>query len=264
MSSPNSQPRVTLWLWPTGLFPRQVVYYLRAKNITTSILHEENIHLIPVFLDKDAPTPDLVPHPGLETRPAGTSLPALRIIYADGTIFWIYETSAILEYFEEAFSVASGYQDLRGATTQQRSRTRDTLSLLSDAITWSAVALVHSNPLTTSWSGLTTEKMSTSAAMHARSKFHALLSRLETRVQGDVIGSQSRSLSGAGASVTLADLCLMAQVEYMSEMYGIDWVDQHGVLRVWCDRSQGEEWVVSKDALHEIENSGDWARVLGE
>ncbi|CAG5137401.1 uncharacterized protein ALTATR162_LOCUS89 [Alternaria atra] len=83
MPSPNQQHTTTLWLWPTGLFPRRIIYYLRAKNISSSMLHEKNIHLIPVVLDKGAPTPDLVSRPGLEARPAETSLPVLRITYAD-------------------------------------------------------------------------------------------------------------------------------------------------------------------------------------
>jgi glutathione S-transferase len=264
MSSQNQQHSTTLWLWPTGLFPRRVIYYLRAKKISSSMLHDKNIRLNPVFLDKDAPTPDLVPHPGLEARPTGTSVPALRITYADGTIFWIHETNAIMEYFEEVFSVASGYPDLRGATIQQRARTRDVLSLLSDAITWSSVVLVHSDPKTMSWSGLAETEMSKNAATHARGRFHMLLSRLEDRIQGDVIASESKSLSGHGADVTLADLCLMAQVEYMGEMYDLDWVDEHGVLRVWCDRTRGEDWVVGRSALQETEITGEWTRVLGE
>lgn len=223
------------------------------------MLHEKNIRLIPIFLDKDATTPDLVPHPGLEARPPGTSVPALRITYADGTTFWINETNAIMEYFEEVFSVANGYPDLRGTTIQQRARTRDILSLLSDAITWSSVALVHSDPNTMSWSGLAKDEMSESAAKHARGKFHMLLSRLEARIQGDIIGNKSQSLSGDGTDVTLADICLMAEVEYMQEMYGLDWVAEHGLLRVWCDRRKGQSWVVARNALQEVEKTGEWA-----
>jgi glutathione S-transferase len=265
MLSHDLHPTTTLWLWPTGLFPRRVIYYLRAKNITLSLLRKQNISIIPVVLDMDGPAPDLVSRPGLEARPANTSLPVLRITYADGTGFWIRETNAILEYFEEeVFSVANGYPDLRGSTIQQRARTRDVLSLLSGAIIWSSVELVHSDPKTISWSGLKQDEMSASAAVNARGKFDGLLSRLENWVQGDVISSGSKSLSGAGEGVTLADLCLMAQVEYMREMYGMDWVGEHGVLRVWCDRTKGEVWVVSRDLLREVEETGDWARVLGE
>ena len=187
----------------------------------------------------------------------------MRITYADGTVFWIYESNAIMEYFEEVFSVDNGHLDVRGATIQQRARTRDILSLLSDAITWSNVALVHSDPNTMSWSGLTEDEMSESAAKHAHGKFHMLLSRLEARIQGDVVGNKSQSLSGDSAHVTLADICVMAQVEYMQEMYGLDWVAEHGVLRVWYDRTKGQSWVVSRSALQDVERTGEWTGILG-
>jgi glutathione S-transferase len=258
MPSQTQQPTTTVWLWPTGVFPRRVIYYLRAKNITTSTLHEKNIHLIPVTLSNGT----LASRPSLEPRPADKSLPVLRIVYADGTTFWIHETSAILGYFEEVFSVAAGYPDLRGENMQQRARTHDVLSVLANAGMWSGVTLVHSNANTTSWSGLAADEMSESAAVHARGKFRALLAQLEKWVQGDVVGDGSKSLSGAGASVTLADLCLVAQVEYMREMYGLDWVEGHGVLAAWCERKKGEEWVVGREVLKEVEETGEWTKIL--
>jgi len=77
-----------------------------------------------------------------------------------------------------------------------------------------------------------------------------------------VVGNKSESLSGDGANVTLADLCIMAQVEYMQEMYGLDWVAEHGVLRVWYDRSKGQSWVVGRSALQDVERTGEWTGVL--
>jgi glutathione S-transferase len=259
----HPRPKITLWLWPTGLFPRRVVYYLRAKNITLSMLQAQNIHLIPVILVKDPPKPGLVSKAGFEPRPSEMSLPALRIQHTDGKEFWIHETSAILEYFEEVFSKARGYEDLRGNTAEQRARTRDALSLLVEASIWGGVALVHSDANTTYWSGLSEGEMSASAAKHAERKFHSLLSRLEKWVEADVVGGESQSLSGLGGSVTLADLLVMAQVEYMQEMYGLDWVGEHGVLRVWYERMKGEEWVVGKEDLLDVENTGEWAGILG-
>src|SRR4051812_27149110 len=44
----NSLPKTTLWVWSSGAFPRRIVYYFHAKGITTTILAQHNIHLIPV------------------------------------------------------------------------------------------------------------------------------------------------------------------------------------------------------------------------
>jgi glutathione S-transferase len=257
MPSPNHL-LTTLWIWPTGLFPRRLVYYLRAKRITTTHLQQHNIHLVPVSLFNNA----LVSLEGYEPRPADTSLPVMRIQQLDGTETWIRESSTILEYFEEIFA-GDGFLDMRGLSMQQRAKTRDVLSLLADAAAWSSVALMHSNPSTTFWSGLRPDQMSPVTASHAERKCEELLSKLERWVVEDVIDGRRKSLSGEGGDVTLADMVVMAQVEYMREMYGMDWVAEHGVLRVWCDRAKEEEWVIGREALLEVERTGNWYGVLG-
>ena len=190
--------------------------------------------------------------PGHEPRPTDTSLPVMRI-EQDGDEVWIHESIAILEYFEEMFSFGSGYVDLRGKTQEERAKTRDVLSLLADAVMWSSVALIHSNSDTTFWSGLSEDQMSKGAADQAGKKLKGLLERLEKWVEG----------GKKGTSVTLADLCLVAQVEYMRENYGTDWVNGHGVLRDWCDRVMKEGWFVGREDLEGVERSGDWSVVLG-
>jgi dephospho-CoA kinase len=105
--------------------------------------------------------------------------------------------------------------------------------------------------------------MSPVTASHAEKKCEQLLSKLERWVVEDVIDGTRKSLSGEGGDVTLADMVVMAQVEYMREMYGMDWVAEHGVLRVWCDRAKEEEWVIGREALLEVERTGNWYGVLG-
>lgn len=87
---------------------------------------------------------------------------------------------------------------------------------------WSSVHIIHSNPMTTSWSGLSESDMSASAAAHADRKFPALMGKLAGWVKGHVVGKESRSLSGVDA-VTIADLVLMASVQYLEEVYGVCW-----------------------------------------
>jgi glutathione S-transferase len=224
--------------------------------MSLSTLTAHNIHLIPIQL---TPT-GLSSISGLESRPSGTSLPIMRIQHPNNTEFLVHESSAILEYLQEIFP---GENDINGSTIQQRARSRDILSLLSEAMVWSGVDIFHSDPRTTAFSGLSIEGQSASAAAHGKMKFHKLLEKLEGWVRADVEGKGTMSLAG-GDGVTFADLALMAPVEYFSEVYGREWIEGHGVLGQWYERMKKEEWVVGREKLGEVEESGVWEVVLGK
>jgi glutathione S-transferase len=256
--STATHPKTTLWLWPTGLFPRRIIFYLRAKNLTLPILAAHNISLIPVALTPDF---NLLSLPHYEARPPNTSLPVMRLEYEDEVV-WIRESAAIIGYFEDVFSGAMGYKDLWGTTVQQRARTRDAVSLLNDVVCWGAVDMVHSNAATLSWSGMKGEEgMSASAAEHARAKVDGLLAKLDGWVKES--GEEYRSLSGRGADVTVLDVVVMS-LEYLREMYGEEGLGGHAVLKAWWERLRGAEWVVTREDLKKDEESGQWAGVLGQ
>lgn len=252
-------PKTTLWIWPTGFFPRRVLYYFYAKGISTSTLREHNIHLIPVTLELPI---GLIAMPGYETRPADSSLPTLRIQYTDGREYWIKETMAILEYFEEVFPASEKYPSLLGSTIEQRARTRDIQSLLSETSHWNLISLMHSNNSIKFWAGVADDEKSPAAAANAQTRFHALLSRLETWVSADILEKQTKSLSGEGGDVTLADIMLMAQIEYGEMMFGMDFVEEHGVLRIWYEKAKKEQWYVSTETLKSVEKGEGWESVL--
>jgi glutathione S-transferase len=255
--STSPHPKTTVWLWPTGLFPRRIILYLRAKHITLSNLRAYNISLIPVALTPDY---NLLSLPTFEARPPNTSLPVMRMEFEDEVV-WIRESAAIIAYFEDVFSGGMGCKDLWGGTVQQRARTRDGLSLLNDVTCWSAVDMVHSNAATLSWSGLNEEGMSMSAAEHARGKVDMLLGRLDGWVKES--GQKCGSLSGRGGEVTILDVAVMS-LGYLQEMYGEDGLGGHVVLKGWWERLRGAEWVLSREELQKVEESGEWAVVLNE
>ncbi|KAH3944004.1 hypothetical protein HBI56_034110 [Parastagonospora nodorum] len=252
--SPNPI-KTTIWLWPSGLYPRRIIYFLLIKKLALSTLAAHNIHLIPIHL---SPT-GLISATGLESRPAGTSVPLMRLSYADGTHFLIHETSSILEYLQEIFP---GGPDIRGETVHQRARSRDVLSLLGEAIVWYGVEVFHSDPNTATWSGLRVEDQSPAAAAHGRMKVGTLLDKLEGWVREDVEGKGAVSLVG-GEQATLADLALVAPVEYFREKFGADWIKGHGVLETWYGRMKEQDWVAGGKKLAEVEETGDWELVLG-
>ena len=252
----SSNPiKTTIWIWPTGLYPRRIIYFLLIKNITLSALAAHNIHLIPIQLSPIA----LVSTPGLEPRPDGTSVPLMRLSYADGTHFFIHETSSILEYLQEIFPDGP---DIKGETAHQRARSRDVLSLLSEAIVWYGVEKFHSDHNTASWSGLKVEDQSRAAAAHGKMKVGTLLDKFEAWVREDVEGKGGVSLVGGGHA-TLADLAHMAPVEYFGEKFGADWIKGYEVLEMWYRRMKKQDWVVAGKGLAEVEDKGEWGVLLG-
>ncbi len=259
MATSKPLTKTTLWVWASGLFPRRIVYYLRAKGITTATLKHHNIHLIPVEVNSTG----LHALPDYEPRPPNRSLPSLRIQHENGTEFWISETAAILEYFEDLFPSSKGHPDLTGNTMEQRARTRDILNLLAETNIWYVVWLINTVPATAAWSGISAEQMSATTGEHAGKKVHALLSRLEMWVEQDVVVDGVKSLTGKGLGVTLADVVLMAHVEYALMMYEIDAVAEHGVLRIWCERVKKEKWLIKSEDLKKVDQGGTWESVLG-
>jgi glutathione S-transferase len=230
------------------------MYYLRAKSLPSAILSIHNINIIPVTYSPAG----LASKEGHEVRPAGTTLPCLRIKKPGQEPFFICESMAIMEYFEELFG-CKAYPDLRGSTLEQRSRTSDILSLLQEAIVWYGVACLHGDPSTLLWSGMKTPQ-SSSASADAKMRHHKLLSKLEKWVGDGITIEGWRSLSG-DTEVTLADLVLMATVEFAEHWYAgewRDWIAEHGVLRVWCERAKEQPWFVTKEELEEM----DMARII--
>lgn len=254
-------PKTTIWLWSFGLFPRRILYYFRAKNITLSVLSSQNIHLIPVVLDPSSPT-GLVSLPGHEARLPNTSLPCLRLEKPDGSTFVIHESAAVMEYLEEIFGPGDSYPDLRGASAEQRARTRDVLGVMSDALFYCTVYMTNALPATLSWSGLKEDEMHADTAAQALRKQGASLDRLEEWVKDDVVGKGTKSISGEGVSVTMADLVVLAQVEYLKATYGLDWCEGREVLRTWWERTVKQDWYVGNEELGGFTGTGDWERIL--
>ncbi|KAF3006087.1 hypothetical protein E8E13_011091 [Curvularia kusanoi] len=249
----TANARTTLWIWPSGLFPRRLVYYFLAKGITPSSLKQHNIDLVPIQLTLSPPT--LQALQGHEPRPADASLPILRIAHADGRIVWIRESVSILEYLEELFPSSAGWTDLCGENAEQRAQTRDVVGILNDAMHWSLIWLVHSDIRTTSWSGLAEQDMSPSTARHAEARFHFYLSRLERWVQED-------NWSGT-KHASLAGLLLLAQVEYYKSTYNSDWIAGYALLGQWVIDMKMEAWAVSSEKLKGPERGEGWAVLFG-
>lgn len=211
----------------------------------------------------------LVSCPGFEKRPEG-SLPVMRLEY-DGDenkkkVIHIRESMAIMQYLDDLFPASSDHAELKGSTPLQRARATDLLSALNDAVSWGIVSLAHSNPSTSSWSGLKEEDMSSAAAAHAQRKVEGLMGKMDGWVRENmaIAEGKGKSVAGQGEDVTFADVALMAQVEYMKEVYGVDFFAGYGGLERWWEGMKGEEWVIGRRELLECERTGKWEGVLGK
>jgi glutathione S-transferase len=256
-TSASTKPKITIWVWSTGLYPRRVLYYFRAKGFSPAFLKEHNIHLVPVTFNADKGL--LLSFPGHEERPSGTSLPIMRIQYPDGKELWIRETLAILEYLEDIFPPAQGYKSLRGESPEQAAKMRDVNGLSTEAFVQYIVFLMNSNKGTTFWSGLKEEEMHDDTAAHAKKKWQTCLAKLCTWVEEDVASKDSQGLVGV---TTIADLMLMAQVDYLRGMYGTGYIEGHDVLTTWYENMQKASWYVENDTFGAFEAKEDLSGFL--
>ncbi|KAF2003989.1 hypothetical protein P154DRAFT_519583 [Amniculicola lignicola CBS 123094] len=251
-----ASPKITIWLWMIGLFPRRIIYYLVAKKLKPTHLSTHQITLVPVTwgpggtlvsLDQSLPTP-----------PTGISVPHMVIQKPGAPDFHVSESGAIMEYLEELFGneTEGELAELKGHTPEQRARTGDVISLVNDFIQCIGVHLVNSHPASLPWSGISREEWSTATADFAQKRIKRFLERLEDWVKDDIVTKGCKSLSGEGIEVSLGDIVLMAQVEYARDLYGTEVLKDCEVLAKWWERANKEKWCVKMEDLQKMEKEG--------
>jgi glutathione S-transferase len=242
----------TLWVWPTGLFPRRILYYLRAKALPLSLL--DSTLTINTVLNNGV---KLVPAPGYESHPDGTSLPCLRVERPGASPTFIYESTAIMEYFEELFEGVGG-PSLIGNNIAQRARTRDIVAMINDTGVFSGFYAYNKHEATMSWSGFKKEEMSDGNVRLAVARGGRLLAKIEKHMKDDM-EENCISLSGEGIEGTLADFAVMAIADYMAYFYGALFFDDFGefaALKGWYERAKSSSWFVSTEECQKIERDG--------
>jgi glutathione S-transferase len=249
MSEQVTQPSSkTLWIWPSGIFPRRVAYYLRVKGLSTADLDKENLRLIPCHINTTSQELNLEAISGYEKRPPGFSLPVLRIIDSEKEIF-IAESSSILEYLEDLFPDLQGYNNLLGDDIIQKAKVRDIVQLTNELLTWCNVQVRHSTDFSLLWSGMTKEQQSVAAAEDAKFQIARVLKQLEAWIDdnGDV------SLVRA-ALPTTTDVTVAAAKVSMEEIYGIRLFEGFNKLEAWWGRYEASPWFVTKSEMEDVEN----------
>ncbi|KAK9782329.1 hypothetical protein SCARD494_13637 [Seiridium cardinale] len=188
------KPNLYVLSW--GLYPRRITIYLKEKNIFDQI----NIIDVPVTSSGVGDVPG---------KPKGT-VPILE--HAPGR--YIRQSCAILEYLEEIFPQAP---IMRGSTPEARARTHELLDLSNEAC---SLLSFHVHNGSAAFAGLETQ--SPEAAGQAMERVHVLLAQIE-----DLADPDGPYLANKEDHPGLADVVLLATVQFAREIYGIDLSKDH-------------------------------------
>jgi glutathione S-transferase len=220
------QPELTLWSANFLMFPSRIEFYLHEKPLPPTA---NLIHLHCEFSE----TGDFIVPGNFEPPPQGT-LPSLRVRIPGQPDHLIRESTAILEYLEEAYPRGTG--SLLGTGPLERARNRDFISLSGDLSMFLGVWMYNCTEIgrpRMPWG------QSEAVARWARKRAHELLDRMvqwkRESSAAAAEGSGPRWISGT-AEPMMADVVLLGTVAFAKAFYGVDLVRHHAELQEWRDR----------------------------
>ncbi|KAJ4303525.1 hypothetical protein N0V90_002421 [Kalmusia sp. IMI 367209] len=201
----REDPSYILWTSDWLLYPRRVEIYLREKKLPL------NIGLVRVPISFDEQGKLCTPY-GLPEVPGHVhTFPALCVrTQTQEPDHFIYESTAIIEYFEDVFPEPS----MRGFTSEQRARPRMEHGQLEGAAKW------------------------------GEQRAHGLLSRIEEWAERwagqDGSVNEAKWLAGTKEPTT-ADCMLLSTIGFMDYFYGVDLLTGHTMLLKWKALWEGRE-----------------------
>lgn len=233
MSPAQAIPPMTLWLWPLGLYPRRLAFYLRAK-FPSGIPSSINLKVIHCSIN---PTTGQFEAPaGVEDRPVGCSFPVLRV-GDEGSGTLVKQASPMLEFLEDTFESidegdGQGWRTMRPSTALGRAKMRDVVNMINEVVDIFNIVARHGFKSALQWSGLTREQMIPLAAHDALNMVHQRLTKLDGWVEGDI--EAGKWLAGT-EHPGIADCNMVAFVVYVEYVYGMDLCAAHDGLRKWYE-----------------------------
>jgi glutathione S-transferase len=241
-----TKPQLTLWLWPEGLFPRRLSYYLLMKGIvsTPADLHagKTTDPSLTIKLIRYTKGKGLVHDDPSDQPPKGASTPCLRIatVTSDSSspIYYIYESISILLYFERTYTQPPA---LVPTSPLFQAQLEDRLALLMGMMDHGLYYLKHAVPQTSFWSGVPPEDRSLATARHAKQSMISSLVKLQSWCQAS-LSTTGYLTPGVELGPGLVDICLAAQVRYLHLCYGGYDLFEEGdleAMKEWYARFKG-------------------------
>ncbi|KAI1353634.1 hypothetical protein F5Y01DRAFT_47819 [Xylaria sp. FL0043] len=249
--------QLTLFLWPQGLFPRRVSYWLLIKGLVSSP-HD--------LLDGKTTDPNLtIVRQSLYVTPTGsvgwkcnpendplpanisTSSPCLRVRDSNtGSESWVRESSSILTYLEEVY--ADRGPPLQAKDILAIAATNDLVGQLNLSIIEGVNYVRHASPQFAAFSGIKDEERSRAAAKVGHQNMVKGLAKVAHWAADSLksTGWLTPGTEGPG----LVDVNLAAPRRYLELVYGWNIFEKEELkpLAEWYERYRKLAWW---DALEE-------------
>ncbi|KAH6685770.1 hypothetical protein F5X68DRAFT_232748 [Plectosphaerella plurivora] len=237
--------KLTLFLWPEGMFPKQIVYYLLEKRLLTSItqLYEGKTTdprlVTKIITFENGGLKDKDPN---DPKPAGKSAPCLRITGPpgdDSSVQWIHESSAIRLFFEALYSEKPR---LISTDLLEAAKTNDMMNALQVATDDATYYIKNAASVTTFWSGLRDEERSLAVAKMAKKATQRGLGRFQEWAAPNI--KESGWLTPGLKRPGIVDVTLAAWARYMELSYAFDLFegDELQKLASWYGRFKTLGW----------------------
>lgn len=206
-----------LWVFHGGATPRRVVIYHTERNFP-----KDFIEIIPTTMAGPG-APAVAPG-----KPPG-SVPLLAL--PSGEL--VSESLSIIEYLEDV-AETQGLPSLRGRTAIERAKVRTLMGLI-DSVTLSVeIAAVNGS---IAFAQILEGQQSAGMERWLMAFIHKNLDRMEEVAdpQGPFLVKTRTENTTSEMEITTADCALFAVLQYASELWGLNLVEQHPRLQLFFD-----------------------------
>lgn len=203
----SSKQKNRLWILEGSLYPPKITIYLKEKGIA------DDFDIVPVTMSRQGQSPA----PG---KPLG-SLPILELSPGDDTGkggTFIFQSRAILEYFEDAY--AEQLPRMHGKTPYARARVRECMDMLEEACTYFTAYVRNASPLFQN-----AMSQSEDAARYSLGRMHKALSQLD-----QLVDDHASFLVDIEQGPSILDCSAIGLIRFAENLFGVDLTESHPAL----------------------------------
>jgi glutathione S-transferase len=250
----------TIWIWPRGLYPGQMHFYLKAKSLPLSVLNTPDnpdglLTIVPIRIDPEVARLVLT-FPDTEPQPPDSLLPVMKIVDGDTTRI-LHQSTAIVQYLEESYPPSEGYKDLSGGgSLELKAHVQAIVQLVMDAMIWMQADIFHVHDFAVTLGQITKEEQSMAASVYAKKRWRRELAKLDRWVQKLDQERAPISLAGDLDTPTIADFTLLSAVELFKDFFDTDVLEGFSALQVWYKRYTESQWWIPREEVDALGESG--------